>query len=146
MATLLPSCPAGIDPAVGVVAASVERRQPQRRRGVRQQQRRSAAHHGPALRHLVGIQRTLAGVADALQPLLYLPEGKARGSERMPPEGTAWCEGYMAGIKLRDDEWQSRLFDAPDARDWVFRSRRWRSANATTNSPSGWTPRKSAPN
>ena len=37
----------------------------------------------------------------------------------MPPEGTAWSEGYMAGIKLRDDEWQP-LFDAPDARDWVF--------------------------
>lgn len=25
----------------------------------------------------------------------------------------------MAGVKLRDDEWQP-LFDAPDARDWVF--------------------------
>ena len=25
----------------------------------------------------------------------------------------------MAGIKLRDDEWQP-LFDAPDARDWIF--------------------------
>jgi hypothetical protein len=25
----------------------------------------------------------------------------------------------MAGVKLRDDEWQP-LFDSPDARDWVF--------------------------
>jgi uncharacterized protein len=71
------------------------------------------------LRHMVGIQRTLAESPTRFKPLLYLPEGKARGSERMPPEGTAWCEGYMAGIKLRDDEWQP-LFDAPDARDWVF--------------------------
>jgi uncharacterized protein len=71
------------------------------------------------LRHLVGIQRTLAESPTRFKPLLYLPEGKARGSDRMPPEGTAWCEGYMAGVKLRDDEWQP-LFDAPDARDWVF--------------------------
>ena len=25
----------------------------------------------------------------------------------------------MAGIRLRDDDWQP-LFDAPDARDWIF--------------------------
>ena len=25
----------------------------------------------------------------------------------------------MAGVKLRDDEWQA-LFDAADARDWIF--------------------------
>ena len=25
----------------------------------------------------------------------------------------------MAGVKLRDDEWQP-LFDTPDARDWIF--------------------------
>jgi uncharacterized protein len=71
------------------------------------------------LRHLVGIQRTLAESPTRFKPLLYLPEEKARGSDRMPPEGTAWCEGYMAGVKLRDDEWQP-LFDSADARDWVF--------------------------
>jgi uncharacterized protein len=71
------------------------------------------------LRHLVGIQRTLGESPTRFKPLLYLPEEKARGSERMPPEGAAWCEGYMAGVKLRDDEWQP-LFDAPDARDWIF--------------------------
>ena len=71
------------------------------------------------LRHLVGIQRTLGESPTRFKPLLYLPEEKARGSERMPPEGAAWCEGYMAGVKLRDDEWQP-LFDTPDARDWIF--------------------------
>ena len=71
------------------------------------------------LRHMVGIQRTLGESPTRFKPLLYLPEEKARGSERMPPEGAAWCEGYMAGVKLRDDEWQP-LFDTPDARDWIF--------------------------
>ena len=71
------------------------------------------------LRHLVGIQRTLGESPTRFKPLLYMPEEKARGSERMPPEGTAWCEGYMAGVKLRDNEWQV-LFDAPEARDWIF--------------------------
>ncbi|HEY5307484.1 MAG TPA: UPF0149 family protein, partial [Casimicrobiaceae bacterium] len=31
----------------------------------------------------------------------------------------AWCEGFMSGVKLRDDEWQP-LYDAEDARDWIF--------------------------
>ena len=83
------------------------------------------------LRHLVGIQRTLGESPTRFKPLLYLPEEKARGNERMPPEGAAWCEGYMAGVKLRDDEWQP-LYDAagcarldlPDRGARVRRSRR----------------------
>src|SRR5512141_3418705 len=71
------------------------------------------------LRHLVGIQRTLAESPTRFRPLLYMPDEAARKSDRMPPEGAAWCEGYMAGVKLRDDEWQA-LFDAADARDWIF--------------------------
>ena len=74
------------------------------------------------LRHMVGIQRTLAESPTRFRPLLYLPEEKKPGqkpAERQPPEGTAWCEGFMAGVKLRDDEWQP-LYDAEDARDWVF--------------------------
>ena len=74
------------------------------------------------LRHMVGIQRTLAESPTRFRPLLYLPEEKKAGqkaADRQPPEGTAWCEGYMAGVKLRDDEWQP-LYDAEDARDWVF--------------------------
>ena len=71
------------------------------------------------LRHLVGIQRTLAESPTRFRPLLYMPDENARKSDRTPPEGTAWCEGYMAGVKLRDDEWQP-LYDATDARDWIF--------------------------
>jgi uncharacterized protein len=94
---------------------------------------------GLMLRHMVGIERTLAESPTRFRPLLYMPEGEKgrpergergergdrpeRGGEgergREPPEGTAWCEGYMAGVKLRDDEWQP-LYDAIDARDWIF--------------------------
>jgi yecA family protein len=48
-----------------------------------------------------------------------MPDETARKSDRTPPEATAWCEGYMAGVKLRDDEWQP-LYDTQDARDWIF--------------------------
>src|SRR5512141_1940834 len=71
------------------------------------------------LRHMVGIQRTLAESPTRFRPLLYMPDENARKSERTPPEATAWCEGYMAGVKLRDDQWQP-LYDAQDARDWIF--------------------------
>jgi len=76
---------------------------------------------GLMLRHMVGIQRTLGESPTRFKPLLYLPEEKkpAEKSERQPPEGTAWCEGFMSGVKLRDEEWQA-LYDAPDARDWIF--------------------------
>ena len=70
------------------------------------------------LRHMVGIQRTLAESPTRFKPLLYLPEEK-KSDDRQPPEGTAWCEGYMAGVKLREDEWQP-LYDAEHARDWIF--------------------------
>ena len=73
---------------------------------------------GLMLRHMVGIQRTLSESPTRFKPLLYMPDEKAR-NDKTPPEASAWCEGYMAGVKLRDDEWQP-LFDAPDARDWVF--------------------------
>ena len=78
------------------------------------------------LRHMVGIQRTLSESPTRFRPLLYLPdegerkpEKKGAKPERTPPEASAWCEGYMSGVKLRDDEWQP-LYDATDARDWIF--------------------------
>jgi uncharacterized protein len=74
---------------------------------------------GLILRHMVGIERTLAESPTRFKPLLYLPDGAARKGERSPPEGTAWCEGYMAGVKLRDEEWQP-LYDLEQARDWIF--------------------------
>jgi uncharacterized protein len=71
------------------------------------------------LRHMVGIERTLAESPTRFKPLLYVPESPAKQGERTPPEGTAWCEGYMSGVKLRDEEWQP-LYDAESARDWIF--------------------------
>ena len=75
------------------------------------------------LRHMIGIQRTLTESPTRFRPLLYMPDETVRGGERrnarVPPEATAWCEGYMAGVKLRDDEWQP-VYDARDARDWIF--------------------------
>ena len=70
------------------------------------------------LRHMVGIQRTLGESPTRFKPLLYMPEEKQR-NDKTPPEASAWCEGYMSGVKLRDDEWQP-LYDAQDARDWMF--------------------------
>jgi uncharacterized protein len=74
---------------------------------------------GLVLRHFVGIQRTLGESPTRFRPLLYMPDDNARKTERTPAEATAWCEGYMSGVKLRDDEWQP-LYDAQDARDWIF--------------------------
>ena len=71
------------------------------------------------LRHMAGIERTLAESPTRFKPLLYVPEAPAKETERTPPEGTAWCEGYMSGVKLRDEEWQP-LYDAEHARDWIF--------------------------
>ena len=75
---------------------------------------------GLMLRHLVGIQRTLAESPTRFRPLLYVSEEReADDNARAPLEATAWCEGYMAGVRLRDDAWQP-LYDAQDARDWIF--------------------------
>ena len=74
---------------------------------------------GLMLRHLVGIQRTLTEAPTRFRPMLYMPDEKARKGDRTPPEASAWCEGYMSGVKLRDDPWQL-LYDAQDARDWIF--------------------------
>ena len=75
---------------------------------------------GLMLRHLVGIQRTLGESPTRFRPLLYVSEEReADDNARTPLEATAWCEGYMAGVRLRDEAWQP-LYDAQDARDWIF--------------------------
>ena len=74
---------------------------------------------GLVLRHFVGIQRTLGESPTRFRPLLYVPDEKVQRGERAPAEATACSEGYMAGVKIRDDEWQP-LYDAQDARDWIF--------------------------
>jgi uncharacterized protein len=73
---------------------------------------------GLMLRHLVGLQRTLEESPTRFKPLLYLADERGR-AEKGPGEATAWCEGYMAGVKLRDDDWQP-LYDSREARDWIF--------------------------
>ena len=79
---------------------------------------------GLMLRHLVGLQRTLEESPTRFKPLLYLADERAKPeraekAEKGPGEATAWCEGYMSGVKLRDEEWQP-LYDAEHARDWIF--------------------------
>ena len=75
------------------------------------------------LRHVVGLQRTLDESPTRFKPLLYLADGERAKSDKAPDkapgEATAWCEGYMLGVKLRDDDWQP-LYDAREARDWMF--------------------------
>ena len=71
------------------------------------------------LRHVVGLQRTLDESPTRFKPLLYLADGERAKSDKAPGEATAWCEGYMLGVKLRDDDWQP-LYDAREARDWMF--------------------------
>ena len=71
------------------------------------------------LRHVVGLQRTLDESPTRFKPLLYLADGERAKSDKAPGEATAWCEGYMSGVKLRDDDWQP-LYDAREARDWMF--------------------------
>lgn len=73
---------------------------------------------GLMLRHLVGLQRTLDESPTRFRPLLYLADERAK-ADKAPGEATAWCEGYMAGVKLRDDDWQP-LYDSREARDWIF--------------------------
>jgi uncharacterized protein len=79
---------------------------------------------GLMLRHLVGLQRTLEESPTRFKPLLYLADERtkperAEKAEKGPGEATAWCEGYMSGVKLRDDDWQP-LYDSREARDWIF--------------------------
>ena len=98
------------------------------------------------LRHIVGMQRTLDESPTRFKPLLYLADQEARAARarRPPDEATAWCEGYMAGVKLRDDEWQPLYDGARGARlDLPDRGARVRRP-AIPSSPSGSTTRRSA--
>src|SRR5204863_279696 len=78
---------------------------------------------GLMLRHMVGIQRTLSESPTRFKPLLYMPDEKAR-NDKTPPEASAWCEGYMAGVKHRDER---HLGDQAKIRRpgrWLPRARR----------------------
>jgi uncharacterized protein len=74
-----------------------------------------------------GIVRTLADSPTRFKPLLYRPEEgvkgrrgeKARKEETAPPEASAWCEGYMNGVLLREESWEP-LYASEPTRDWML--------------------------
>jgi uncharacterized protein len=70
------------------------------------------------LRLQQSIRRTLAESPTRFRPLLYHPEPSAK-EETGPPEASAWCEGYMTGVLLREDEWEP-LYSEDASRDWML--------------------------
>jgi yecA family protein len=52
------------------------------------------------------------------KPLLYHSEDNVKG-DKAPPEASAWCEGYMTGVLLREAEWEP-MYSQEDARDWML--------------------------
>jgi uncharacterized protein len=75
------------------------------------------------------ISRTLTESPTRFKPLLYRPEdgikgreGAAEGGRReesAPPEASAWCEGYMTGVLLREEAWEP-VYAAESTRDWML--------------------------
>jgi yecA family protein len=55
------------------------------------------------LRLQQSIRRTLAESPTRFKPLLYHAETDNK-DERSPPEASAWCEGFMTGVLLRDHD------------------------------------------
>ncbi len=64
------------------------------------------------------IARTLRESPTRFKPLLYHSEDTVKG-DKAPPEASAWCEGYMTGVLLREAEWEP-LYAQEDARDWML--------------------------
>jgi uncharacterized protein len=70
------------------------------------------------LRLQQSIRRTLAESPTRFKPLLYHAEQTLR-EERSPPEASAWCEGYMTGVLLREEAWEA-LYAEDATRDWML--------------------------
>jgi len=64
-----------------------------------------------------GIRRTLQEAPTRFKPLMYHAEPNIK--EDMPPEGSAWCEGYMTALMLREEDWEP-LYLQDDTRDWIL--------------------------
>jgi uncharacterized protein len=64
------------------------------------------------------IARTLRESPTRFKPLLYHSEDNVKG-DKAPPEASAWCEGYMTGVLLREAEWEP-MYSQEDARDWML--------------------------
>jgi uncharacterized protein len=75
------------------------------------------------------IARTLNDSPTRFKPLLYRPEEGIKGREAQseggrreetaPPEASAWCEGYMTGVLLREEAWEP-VYAAESTRDWML--------------------------
>jgi uncharacterized protein len=75
------------------------------------------------------ISRTLNDSPTRFKPLLYRPEDGIKGRESQseggrreesaPPEASAWCEGYMTGVLLREESWEP-IYGAESTRDWML--------------------------
>jgi len=70
------------------------------------------------LRLQQSIRRTLAESPTRFKPLLYHAEQTLR-DERSPPEASAWSEGYMTGVLLREEAWEP-LYSEDATRDWML--------------------------
>jgi uncharacterized protein len=70
------------------------------------------------LRLQQSIRRTLAESPTRFKPLLYHAEQTLR-EDRGPPEASAWCEGYMTGVLLREEAWEP-LYSEDATRDWML--------------------------
>jgi uncharacterized protein len=70
------------------------------------------------LRLQQSIRRTLAESPTRFKPLLYHAEQTLR-EERSPPEASAWCEGYMSGVLLREELWEP-IYAGEATRDWLL--------------------------
>jgi len=75
------------------------------------------------------IARTLNESPTRFKPLLYRPEDGVKGrespveggrrEEAAPPEASAWCEGYMTGVLLREEGWEP-IYASDATRDWML--------------------------
>ena len=73
------------------------------------------------------IARTLNESPTRFKPLLYRPEDGFKGreteggrkEESAPPEASAWCEGYMTGVLLREEGWEP-IYATEATRDWML--------------------------
>lgn len=70
------------------------------------------------LRLQQGIRRTLAEAPTRFKPLLYHAEPKNK-DQKTPPEASAWCEGYMTGVMLREESWEP-IYTQDATRDWML--------------------------
>ena len=75
------------------------------------------------------IARTLSESPTRFKPLLYRAEEGLKGrpgageagrrEESAPPEASAWSEGFMTGVLLREEAWEP-VYETEATRDWML--------------------------